>query len=412
MAATRRITVGALTILLAIVGGLRPDRGVLAQNTPTRYALVIGLNEFRNLNGRLRPLQFATHDAREVAQVLERYNYRVTSLINVSAKREDIVGELNRLARVIRREDTFVLFFAGHGVQNASISDTSTYWLTYDARLDAPDVEGIRLEHLMDYVRDIRADRKLVLLDHCFSGRVAPTANPAPSATLDATRDATQPGGARGGDDEMLAVTRGAEPVPGWTNVRSRSTGFVVLGASRDLAYEKDGHGLFTSALLTALTSRDADADKNGRLTALELLTFLPGQMQALATKYSLTQQIEELVEGKQLGGWEIVTALPVGSVAEAASTSERYKQILNRWAGRSLLPAVTKMKFVRLIEKWQRSVAGEAIHPSDRALFEQMRGLLEDRSAEEERARALEDLFNAACTANPENNAQSELCR
>ncbi|HEY7502317.1 MAG TPA: caspase family protein [Vicinamibacterales bacterium] len=408
MAATWRIAVGALTILLATVDGLRTGPPVVLAQTPTRYALVIGLNEFRNLNGRLRPLQFANADATEVGRVLERYGYRVTQLVNNQAKREDIVGELNRLARTIRREDTFVLFFAGHGVQNASVSDTSTYWLTYDARLDAPDVEGIRLEHLMDYVRDIRAERKLVLLDHCFSGRVAPSPNPAPSGSI----DATQPGGSRGGGDEMLAVSRGAEPVPGWSTVRTRSTGFISIGASRDLAFEKDGHGLFTSALLAALNSRAADVDKNGSLTALELVLFLPNQMDALAKKYTLTQRVEPLLEGRDLGSWELVNALPVDSIDEAIATRQRYFQILDEWVRRNFLAAVVRMKFVRLIEKWQRSVGGQTMDPIDAAHFEQMRGLLEDRSPEQERARALADLFNLVCAPGAAANAQSELCR
>jgi hypothetical protein len=389
---------------LALVSLVLP---AVAQNTPSRYALVIGLNDFRNLSGRLQPLEFANADAREVAQVLESHGFKVTPLINSAARREDIVGELNRLARTIRREDTFVLFFAGHGVQNAGVSDTSTYWLTYDARLDAPDVEGIRLEHLMDYVRDIRAERKLVLLDHCFSGRVSPATSPAPSGSI----DATQPG-ARAGGDEVLAVARGAEPVPGWTSVRSRATGFVVIGASRDLAYEKDGHGLFTSALLAALTSRAADVNQNGKLSAAELLMFLPRRMQDLATKYQLNQQVEDLAEGKLLGEWELVPALPLDNVADVAAKRQAYIDLLNRWVVRNFITAVLKMKYVRLIDRWHRSVTGETMDPNDRALFEQTRGLLEDTSPEQERARALTELFEAACTATPQANAQSELCR
>jgi hypothetical protein len=407
MAATRRSTIGRRALAATAAALLSLVLPVLAQNPPTRYALVIGLNDFRNLAGRLQPLQFANQDASDVARVLESNQFKVTSLINTAAKREDIVGELNRLARTVRREDTFVLFFAGHGVQNATVSDTSTYWLTYDARLEAPDVEGIRLEHLMDYVRDIRAERKLVLLDHCFSGRVSATANPAPTGSL----DATQPG-ARGAGDEALAVTRGAEPVPGWTNVRSRSTGFVVIGASRDLAYEKDGHGLFTTALLAALTTRAADVNKNGKLSAAELLMFLPQRMQSLAQKYQLNQHVEDLAEGKLLGEWELVVALPVDSVEDAAAKRQAYADILNRWAARSFIQAVVKMKFMRLIDRWHRSVTGETMDPVDRALFEQTRSLLEDTSPEQERARALAELFDAACTANPQANAQSELCR
>lgn len=404
MAVCWRSTVGVTLLAAAIV---YPSVSAEAQNTPKRYALVIGLNNFLFLNNSLKPLQFANADAREVAEVLTRYGFDVTPLINVAAKREAIVGELNRLARLVNRDDTFLLFFAGHGVQNPSISDTSTYWLTYDALLDAPDVQGIRLEHLMDYVRDIRANRKLVLLDHCFSGKVSAALHPAASGSL----DATQPGG-RGGSDTTLTVARGAEPVPGWASVRSRATGLVVLGASRDLAYERDGHGLFTAALLAALRSRAADTDKDGKLTVAELLMFLPQRMQMLATKYQLNQQIEDIVEGKQLGGWELVSALPVDSVAEATSSRQRYNELLNRWMVRNYISAVVRMKVGRLIDKWRRAAEGEAMDLNDRALFEQVRGLLEDRSPEQERGRALAELYDAACTADPEAHAQSELCR
>src|SRR5688500_5590600 len=197
MAATSRTARLALTIAALCAPASNLSLG--AQDSPKRYALVIGLNDFR-LTGQLEALKFADQDAIQVAQALRAQGYDVTQIVNAQAKREDIVGELNRMARLVKRDDTFVLFFAGHGAQNLTVSDSSTYWLTYDANLGAPDVAGIRLDHLMDYVGDIRAQRKLVLLDHCFSGRYGLRPGTAPGS-LDATRP-----GARGGGDETYAI--------------------------------------------------------------------------------------------------------------------------------------------------------------------------------------------------------------
>lgn len=398
MDAKRRLACGSALVVAALMTSGPP---AIAQTTPTKYALVIGLNSFRHLNGRLQPLKFAAADARDVATVLERSGFIVTPLVNGQARRVDIVGELNRLARTIKRDDTFLLFFAGHGVQNTAISQDGVYWLTYDAQLDTPDIEGIRIDHLMDYVRDIRAERKIVLLDHCFSGRVGLRSG---SSSL----DATQPG-ARGAGDDTLAVARGTEALPGWTSVRPRSSGTVLIGASRELAFESDkvGHGLFTAALLEAMSSPAADGDGDRKLTALELLSYLPGAMDALAKKYNVSQQLEPLFEGRNLAQWEIVSSLP-GKV-DPPSIRASYTATLNRWAVRNFMTPGQKMRCARVVEKWFAAQSGGApLDAVERNLFDAIKAYVEDPAPEEERGRNLAQHFDAVCQTSP----QSDICR
>src|SRR3954447_8112543 len=116
-----------------------------------KWALLIGIDSLRATQAGINPLKFAGADVAALQQELEKQGYRVTALRDSGAKREDVFGELVRFAAIVKPEDTFLLYYAGHGVRNKAINH-KTYWLTYDATLDRLDVAGVRLPHLLDYV--------------------------------------------------------------------------------------------------------------------------------------------------------------------------------------------------------------------------------------------------------------------
>ena len=98
-----------------------------------KYALLIGLDNYRYVTSGIPTLKYAVADAEALGEVLEDNDYQVTVLTNDDAKREDIVEELNKFGFLTKPDDTFLLFFAGHGLKN-EVLNKETYWLTYETR--------------------------------------------------------------------------------------------------------------------------------------------------------------------------------------------------------------------------------------------------------------------------------------
>ena len=61
---------------------------------------------------------------------------------------------LSEFEGLIEREDTFVLYFSGHGMREGLCFSDGV----------------VNLQSIVDYVERLRAERKVVILDCCYSG--------------------------------------------------------------------------------------------------------------------------------------------------------------------------------------------------------------------------------------------------
>jgi uncharacterized caspase-like protein len=111
---------------------------------------------------------------------------------------------------------------------------------------------------LRDLLKKIHAQKSLIILDTCYAGAASKLASLAPFVA------------ARGDLSEKTAITR-----------LMRATGRAVLAASSDkqLALEgHQGHGFFTFVLLQGLKGQ-ADLNKNGEISTLELAQFVSDEV-------------------------------------------------------------------------------------------------------------------------------------
>ena len=288
---------------VAAAVGLTTPVPASGQGTEQKYTLLIGLSQYRQVSDGIVQLSYPDEDVTALTSVLVGQNFQVVSLIDDDAKREDIIQELYHHAEMVRKQDTFLLYFSGHGVRNDAVNG-KTYWLTYDAGLAVLDTAGIRIEHLLEYVQDIKAERKIVLLDHCFSGDVVTASSP--EITTDAGGGGPGAGARTTGGGRRIAA-RGVFRDDDWyAEAAPHATGLVMLAAAKDRAFESPTlkHGLFTAALLRALGSRDADtAPRNGRLSANELISFVRTKVAALAAAEGFPpQQPRAFGVGAELG--------------------------------------------------------------------------------------------------------------
>lgn len=263
---------------------------------------------------------------------------------NDRAERQDILVQLNKLARTVKEDDIFLLYFSGHGVRNAVVND-ETYWMTYDAEIDKLDVNGIRLRHLLDYVQDIKANTKIVLLDHCYSGDIV---NNIAASSGDIVN--------RGPGGDSLSLTRGSTPIEKLTNdLRQDRKGMVILAAARGDALEaaEFGHGMFTYALLKAMTSRCADLNRDGNLSVLELQEYLGKKIDSLAHDRGSDQKLIPFAIGTGLVNVPVVENLPISSSQEAVQKKNALLSKLNKWFDKNFLTDGTVDFCTRLIDKY-----------------------------------------------------------
>src|SRR5262245_26933367 len=105
----------AIAAAVLLASALAPASS--GQPPPRRHALLIGINTHLALLPGVVPLAFAESAAHEIGTILETQGYVTTSLIGPQARREVILGELARLAQILRPEDELVVLFVGHVVR-------------------------------------------------------------------------------------------------------------------------------------------------------------------------------------------------------------------------------------------------------------------------------------------------------
>lgn len=243
---------------------------------PRRWAVIVGVDTYEDPS--FTPLRFASADAASMAWTLRHKDYggfdRVITLTSAEAThRANILFELGRLRNDLRRQDTLVVYFSGHGTMEFTASgQPRLYLVSHDTRLADLFGTAIELNTLRQFLSDLKPQRKVLILDSCFNGL---------------------------GKSQVSAVTqqRLAQPGMQWeSSALSMGQSEAVLMASTTggVALEDSvlGHGIYTSWLLRGLTTdrTRADANSDGAITAWEAHDFA----RAGTLEHSKKQQVPE----------------------------------------------------------------------------------------------------------------------
>jgi hypothetical protein len=150
-------------------------RTVQGQNIGRFYALVIGNQEYRNLDR----LQTPHSDASRTAQILRnKYGFTVQEIDDA----DDItmLQALNDLDKVVRSEDNVLIYYAGHGWRiKAGGGGELGYWLPVNADPPPNDTLWVPNEQVTAHLGRLAAKRVLVVADSCYAGLLSadPSAN-------------------------------------------------------------------------------------------------------------------------------------------------------------------------------------------------------------------------------------------
>lgn len=232
-----------------------------------RKALVIGINKynFGNLTG-------CINDANKVTNLLARNedgskNFdvkKITDEYNYSINKNYLNTEIKKLFE--SDCEVVLLYFSGHG----AIETTGGYILTPDCE----SIEsGISMEYILKLINNSKSKNKFIILDCCNSGSL-------------------------GG----LSILN--------DNSSLLSDGTIVLTSSKEneVSLEKDGHGLFTSLLISAL---EGDAsDLLGNITMASIYSYIDSALgmwdqrpifKTNISKFISVRNVEPSIEIKKL---------------------------------------------------------------------------------------------------------------
>ncbi len=227
------------------------------------HVFAVGLNKYQNpaLN-----LSYAEPDAkgiiaffREKGKGLFKDVY-VTEIFNEEATKATIFAKLKELEKT-SPQDVVLIYLAGHGENIDDKWYFIPYELTYPEREEAVKTKGISSIELADYVKQIKAQKVLVVIDACKAGA-------------------------------MLIAFRGFEDRKALSQL-SRSTGVHVIAASTKDQFAAEtqelGHGVFTYTLLEGLKGKAAGGTDT--VTVRKLMGYVEEQLPEITKKYKREAQ-------------------------------------------------------------------------------------------------------------------------
>ena len=227
------------------------------------YVLAVGINKYKNpaLN-----LNYAEPDAQGIADFFRNRGLKlfkkvdVREILNEKATKANILSQLERF-RNLQSQDAVLIYLAGHGENIHDKWYFIPYELTYPEREEDVQARAISSDELSTYVKNIRAQKILFLIDACKAGA-------------------------------MLVALRGFEDRKALSQL-SRSTGIHIVASSTKDQYAAEvkelGHGVFTYTLLEGLGGKAAP--KGESVTVRKLMSYVEEQLPEMTKKYRQESQ-------------------------------------------------------------------------------------------------------------------------
>src|SRR5438552_11486204 len=143
-----------------------------------KFAIVVGVSEYKYNDAGLRSLNYADNDARAVADFLRRPEggsfsaSDIKLMVNQDASLIALRSALNETAKRAGPNDLVFIFIAGHGAPDL-LSPRNLYFLFYDTKVVDMEKTAFPMDELKHYLdTQLVAERVLVLIDTCHSAGV------------------------------------------------------------------------------------------------------------------------------------------------------------------------------------------------------------------------------------------------
>ncbi|MEN6466866.1 MAG: caspase family protein, partial [Syntrophaceae bacterium] len=228
---------------------------------PSLYALVIGINEYKNPKLQLK---YAAADARLFADVLRETAGRMFEKVNITtlttreeASKLNILKELERY-KSLNPDDVFAFYVASHG----TVDDGEYYLITSNVGALSTDrlkKDAVTQKELRERIANVPAAKKLIIIDTCNAGKL-------------------------GEQLQMAMLTRGMSEDTAM-KILSRAVGSTIISASSSLQEALEGykdHGLFTYVLTEGMRG-GADVARSGYVKTSDLASYVEEKVPEIA---------------------------------------------------------------------------------------------------------------------------------
>jgi Caspase domain len=261
---TVRQDVRTVTFTPGSTGPVAPPAPVTRQ----QWAVIIGAGQYHS--AAIPRLRYTVPDAEAVYRTLTGpggFPKDNVVLLTDNAERKPTLRNIRWalgtfLARSARKDDTVVIFFAGHGAPEADLRGAerdglAKYLIPVDADPDDLYSTALPMDEIKTIFERIEAERVVAFLDACYSG-------------------------AAGGRTFASLKTRAGSLDDLFLERLTRSKGRAIITASRptevSIELTELGHGIFTYYLVQGLQGA-ADGNRDGIVSLQELYEFVEQQV-------------------------------------------------------------------------------------------------------------------------------------
>ncbi len=260
--------------LFGCTGGMPIIRG---------YAVVYGIATYApDYSGNLT---YCAKDAEAFSTLLKNQGYTVFLRTDSDATKEHLEADINDIRQRITEEDTFILYYSGHGIQSDFLGfmdnlpepykrDEYSEWIFLYGSL--PDyVNNLSKtyddDQLNALVADIPTNKKIIIIDACNSGGFIGNSPEIDGIPQRYTGSGVDKSGLIG-EAFSLYLTY---PQLGKADVDYLNAMVVAAAGENEYSYETGtvGHGVFTYYLINSVPH--ADSDGNGIITVSEVFGFV-----------------------------------------------------------------------------------------------------------------------------------------
>ncbi|MGF1580752.1 MAG: caspase domain-containing protein [Gemmataceae bacterium] len=270
-----------------------------------RVFIGVGVEKYDDTN--ITPTPYCVNDVKLIAKLLsdkERGTFQRVILLHSDQRDEldqptktNIERELQSNLRNLKKTDTVVFFFAGHGYRN---SKGQGFLIPKDTELNNFETTAIATSTIRKLLARTEAT-KVMILDCCHAGARGVAIRP------------------------KLKPASGVELGKEFAEIKNVLTIASCDEDQKSYSYQSVKHGLFTYMLAQALTNDDLDQNQDGLLEAAELYVFVRDKVKATA---------KTLVQKKQIPAFKALGKLPDVTFTKAVNTTVPFTVALNKEQG------------------------------------------------------------------------------
>jgi hypothetical protein len=252
-----------------------------------KYAVVVGISKYKNGGMGVANLKYASRDALAFRDFLESPaggsfpKENVRTLFDEEATSQNLRSALFTFLTKPRPQDLVVIYFAGHGAPDPNDS-RNLYLLTYDTQPDDMGGTAFLMSDLQDvFDRILKAKHVITLIDSCHSYGIS---------------------GERFGAKQNNLSNQYLE------RYASKADRAVITASDvSELSLEGElwggGHGVFTYFVLKGMQNNEADANKDGTVTAGELFSYLSERVPQATNRQQNPRAVPGLAQNLPLSG-------------------------------------------------------------------------------------------------------------